>query len=296
MSDEIPDIVEWAESKYGFYLPSTKRPILLARHQKDILRYITRRNEKGRFLHETNLLSGPKKSGKTTKGAVATLHHAIFVDPPNEIFICANDLDQSIGRVFRDVAMAIRLNPYLDSRTKIRKSSIIFDNGTTIVALPADYAGAAGSRHGLVVYDELWAYRSENARRLYDELTPIPTRQNSIRLIVTYAGFEGESILLEELYERGLSGDPIPELFHIKNGRGEPACRANGGLFCYWDHELKSHPGLLKSPEQYHEEQRKELRPNQYARLHLNEFASNFDRFVTRKQWDDCYDPEVIPL
>jgi hypothetical protein len=107
------------------------------------------------------------------------------------------------------VVIAISLNPVLANRTTVRKKSILFDNGTIIEALPSDYAGAAGSRHGLTVWDELWAYTSENSRRLYDELTPIPTRKNSIRLIVTYAGFEGESTLLEELYERGQSGEPV---------------------------------------------------------------------------------------
>lgn len=86
------------------------------------------------------------------------------------------------------------------------------------------------------------------------------------------------------------------KLDHIKNGRGEPACRAIDGLFCYWDHELKEHPGLEISPKEYHDQQRKDLRPSAFARLHLNEFASNFDRFVTRKQWDACFHPEVEAL
>ena len=209
MNDNPPDIVKWAISSVGFYLASTKRPIVLTPHQIDLLRHLFTLDKNGRFRYQNILWSAPKKSGKTTIAALITLWFALFIDPPNEIFICANDLEQSIARVFRDVAMAIRLIPELSDRTIVRKSSILFDHGTTIEALPSDYAGAAGSRHGLTVWDELWAYTSENSRRLYDELTPIPTRKNSIRLIVSYAGFIGESKLLEELIERGKSGRPV---------------------------------------------------------------------------------------
>ena len=45
-------------------------------------------------------------------------------------------------------------------------------------------------------------------------MVPVPTRKISIRLTVTYAGFEGESKLLEDLYRRGLAGEQIaPDLY-----------------------------------------------------------------------------------
>ena len=64
-----------------------------------------------------------------------------------------------------------------------------------------------------------------------------------MRFITTYAGFTGESELLQELYDRGLVGEVIPELAHIENGEGKVACKCNGRTFVYWDHELKPHPG-----------------------------------------------------
>jgi hypothetical protein len=42
-------------------------------------------------------------------------------------------------------------------------------------------------------------------------MVPVPTRKISVRLTVTYAGFEGESKLLEDLYKRGLQGTEIAE-------------------------------------------------------------------------------------
>src|SRR6516164_3153871 len=77
--------------------------------------------------------------------------------------------------------------------------------GATIIAIPSDYASAAGSNQNIAVFDELWAFSTEGLRRLFDELTPPPTRRYAIRLIVTYAGFSGESVLLEEIYKRGMA-------------------------------------------------------------------------------------------
>src|SRR5262245_36032943 len=74
----------------------------------------------------------------------------------------------------------------------------------TIMALASDYASAAGGNQNIAVFDELWAFTSERSRRLWDELVPPPTRQVACRLTTTYAGFEGESLLLEELHKRGL--------------------------------------------------------------------------------------------
>lgn len=290
---KIPSLTKWAPSQQGFYLAETRRPITLAPHQHDILNHVFRLGESGRFPYETILYSCPKKSGKTTLAAVAALWFGLFIDAPNEVYICANDLEQSIGRVFKDVERAIRLNPVLAGRLRTQARIIYTDEGTTIQALPSDYAGAAGSRHGLTVWDELWGYTSESARRLWDELTPVPTRKNSIRFVVSYAGYEGESSLLEELDKRGQAGEVVPELAHIQNGRGEPACRANGRTFVYWDHELKPHPGLSISPRQYHEQQRKDLRPGAFARMHLNEWASNTERFVTEEEWSECFSPAV---
>ncbi len=290
---EIPDIARWAESPAGFYIAETRAPIRLCERQKEILRHVLTPNGNGRLRYETILYSCPKKSGKTTLGALVAEYVGLFFEPPNEVFCVANDFDQSQGRVFKDLAESVRLNPHLAGRAEVQSRMITFDNGTTVTALPSDYAGAAGSNHGLVVWDELWAYTTESARRLWDELTPVPTRRNSIRFIATYAGFEGESRLLWELYQRGQGGDPVPQLCHLEDGADGNACRKNGRLFMYWDHVLRPHPGLTVDPETYHAEQRAALRPSAFRRMHLNEWAASEEQFVSLADFDACISPEV---
>jgi phage terminase large subunit-like protein len=296
MSEKIPDIVKWAESPAGFYLAETKKPIKLAPHQAEILRHVLTPGPDGRLPYDEIVYSTPKKGGKTTIGALVAEYFALFHEAPNEVYLVANDLEQAIGRVYRVLERSIRLNAYLESRTTVQTRLINLDNGTSITPLASDYAGAAGSNHGLTVWDELWAYTTESARRLWDELTPVPTRKNSIRFVVTYAGFEVESELLWELYQRGIEGEPVPGLEHIGNGEGAPACRSNGRTFIYWDHGLKPHPGLTVSPDEYHDEQRRTLRIPAYLRLHENRWTTNESAFLPGGMWEACRHPNVKPL
>jgi phage terminase large subunit-like protein len=292
----IPDIVDWAQSGAGFYLAETRKPIVLANHQADILRHVLTPGDDGRLPYDTVVYSAPKKSGKTTIAAVVAEYFGLFIEPPNELFMVSNSLEQSQGRSYKALSRSVSMNPSINGRVDTQTKYVKFDNGTDCIALSSDYAGAAGSNHGLTVWDELWAYLSENAWRLWDELTPIPTKTISLRFVATYAGFSKESKLLEELYDRGMAGEVVPELAHIDNGEGEPACRRSGRTFVYWDHELKPHPGLHISPDEYHADQRRSLRRLAYIRLHENRFTSNESSFITPEQWEACYSPEVRPL
>ena len=292
----LPDVVDWAQSAAGFYIPETKAPIKLAPHQADILRHILKPGDDGRLPYSEVVFSCPKKSGKTTIAALVMEYFGLFVEAPNEVFSVANDLEQAQSRAFKSLAQSVEMNQHLKKRANPQMKAVHFDNGTSIIALASDYASAAGSNHGLSVFDELWAYVSERSRRLWDEMTPPPTRRLAMRFTTTYAGYSGESELLESLYSRGQTGEVVPELAHIENGEGRPACMRSGRTFVYWDHELKPHPGLTMTPQEYHEEQRASLRPLAFLRLHENRFTTNEDAFVSAEEWAGCFDPDLRPL
>jgi len=82
---------------------------------------------------------------------------AFDVQPPDEIIVCANDLEQSTSRVFDAAKSFILRNPTLKNLTSdIGKLLIRLKNGTVIKAIPSDYSGEAGANQGLVSFDELW--------------------------------------------------------------------------------------------------------------------------------------------
>ena len=175
----------------------------LTDEQREVLRLAFAFDEDGRLPWDTIIYSTVKKSGKTTLNGALTLAWGFTQEAPNEILILANDLEQSLARVYRTMEGIIEHNPELKLEAEVLQKQIFLDNGTTITAISGDYQGAAGSNHGWISYDELWAYTSESSRRLFEELTSVPTRKNSIRFITTYAGFEGESELLMSIYKQG---------------------------------------------------------------------------------------------
>jgi phage terminase large subunit-like protein len=277
--------------------------MVLMPEQKAILERALEFDENtGKFRYETVLYSTIKKSGKTSLAAAVGAWYAEEVGPPGtEIFAIANDLEQVEGRVMRDIKFHFQMrvekgesifNPVTgeetvltDKNTKITMYRIDLPSGTFIQALAQSYKTVAGSRHALTLWDELWGVTSELSRRVWDEMTPIPTIPHSLRFIATYAGFENESDLLWDLYLQGVGkaeheqgrGTPIKEL--------EPLpVYENKRLFTYWDHE----PRLPWQTEEYYEEQMGSLRPAAFLRLHMNQWVTSHEAFIPIEWYDDA--------
>lgn len=184
--------------------------------------------------------------------------------------------------MFAAAARIVRASPLLCRAARITSNQILFPStGASITALASEYAGAAGSNPSIVVFDELWGYTSERARRLWDEMVPVPTRKVSVRLTVTYAGFAGESDLLEELYKRGLKGTLIASDLY-----------AQPGMLMYWTHEARApwQTGAWK------EQMRLSLRGNAYLRLIENRWVTSESSFIDVGEWDKCVDPTASPI
>ena len=126
-------------------------------------------------------------------------------------------------------------------------------------------------------FDELWGYTSERSRRVWDEMTPPPTRKVAFRLTVTYAGFQGESVLLEELYKRGKEQPLIGDDLY-----------GGDGLLMLWSHK----PIAPWQDEAWATAMRRE-RASAYQRQFLNEFASSRAQFIDLNLWDRCVDPKI---
>ena len=264
--------------------PETDAPYKLLPSERRFLAHAFKTGAAGRLLYPEQLYSCPKKSGKTAFAALHVLTTSLlFGGAYPEATLCANDYDQAQGRVFEAVKRIIEASPLLRAAcSKITADKIVFPEfDATITAIAADYAGAAGGNPTISCFDELWAYTSERSRRLWDEMIPPPTRKIACRLTVTYAGFEGESALLEELYKRGLQQPSIgPDLY------------AGAGLLMFWSHA----PIAPWQSAEWIEQMRGQLRPNAFLRMIENRFVSTESTFVDLEWWDRCVDPACQPV
>jgi hypothetical protein len=257
------------------------QPWQLAPYQRRVLDLAFKRGLKGELLYRLVVLSEPKKSGKTFLAACLGLWWAVTTRA-TEIIVCANDREQAESRVFKTMVDLIEQNPALKSECKPYSREIVFENGTIITAISSDFKGAAGSRHSLVIYDELWGFELESSRRLYEELTPPPSEFSAWVLIVTYAGFSGESDLLESIYNRGMAGRRIDS---------ELECYDADELFMFWSHT----PRQEWQDDAYYAQQANILRPNQFRRLHRNEWVSSENTFIEPASYDSCVESGLKP-
>lgn len=240
---------------------------------------------------ETFLISTVKKAGKTSLNAMATLYAALTFPAPECAYVVANDEAQAQERVFDLVADAVRaMGLEASGEAAITKSEIIFpETGSRIVAIPADFAGAAGADFGVSSWTELWAFRHEGHVRLWEELTPIPNRR-SLRIVDSYAGFSGDSPILEPMWQRALAGERLSEDLPIYSA---------GKLWAYIDTgpeaQQRAWLGNPADLDAYYEEQRSTLRPGTFNRLHLNQWQSGEEAFITAEAWDACVHQELRP-
>ena len=258
--------------------PESGGAFVLLPAERDFLTHAFRVGDDGRLLSPELIYSAPKKSGKTTMAALVVITVVLLYGGAYpEAIVAANSFEQTTARVFAVVRRIIENSPLLRREAKLTEAKITLA-GATITAIPSDYASAAGSNQNIAVFDELWAFDSERSRRLFDELVAVPTRKIACRLTTTYAGFTGESVLLEELYRRGMAQPEIA-----------PNLRGGDGILMAWHHQPVA---PWQSPD-WPDQMRRSLRPNQYLRLIENRFVTTEGDFVPLSAWDACVDPNI---
>lgn len=303
---ENSSFTDFTEANYYIVGSDGKqRLVKLMQHQKAILEYaLDPANDFTTIVYST-----VKKSGKTAVAAMVARWIAETWGLLNEIYMIANDLEQAKGRAYKSLVQSIELDPKynrlrreLPDKWDVKdKESIHVPSGSIVRSLAGDYKGEAGGNPTATFWSELWGYTSENSTRMWDELTPVPTRERSLRFVETYAGFEQESILLWDLYQLGkkednggvridLPGWPFEDLSPTYVNR-------QAKLFMYWDDGPLARRMPWQTPE-YYAEQGKSLRRTAFDRLHLNYWGSSSESFMPIEWWDGCYNEAFanVPL
>ena len=277
----------WREHPIEFietclYNPETGRPFVLLPAQRAFLEHAFKIGPNGRLIYEEWIFSCPKKSGKSTFEALIELTMTLlFGGAFPESYILANSLEQGKGRVFEICCRIVKASPLLQNEAEILADVIRFPAfNATIRVLPTDAGSVAGTNSGCTGFDEIWAIDNEAGRRLWDETTVPPTRKIAMRVTTTYAGYDGQSLLLQELYRRGLSLPLIGEDLY-----------GGSGLLMFW-----SHKPIAPWQDAAWETRMRRERPSAFQREFLNEFATASSQFINMAKWDACVNPDATPL
>ncbi len=328
MSGEPPDPCDWIEANFRIYRGREPEKIRLALHQKAILRYALQR-VLGSFLFCIIIYSTIKKGGKSTIAGAIGQWFAETVARFASIFCVGNDARQARERSFEFIRQSISAHPdfvpgkdILPGQWECLTNTLrCLKSGSKIEALAVDARGEAGGAPALSIWTELWGFETTEALRFWDELTPVPTLPDSIRLVETYAGYDGESELLHGLYKSGLEGQQLTndEVARVaardKDGeRYEDFLRAFAetdgdpqalvpiwvneamGQFMYWDSGVEARRMSWQQGEEgdkYYQKQEAQLPPKANRRLHGNFWEGAESAYIPLEVWDRLVDPDM---
>lgn len=317
-----PDIVDWAQER--FYIPITGKPIVLLPHQRGILRLAFTRREDGYLPYRTMIYSTIKQSGKTSIAGLILQWYGEVGRRYSTLYAIGNDQDQAKTRAFQEARISIELTPGYDHQRerlpgewdlRNKESYRCVRTGTVIRALPVDPKGEAGGKPAIQAWTEVWGITTEEGRRFWDELTPIPTIPDSMRIVETYAGYLQESELLYEQYSTGIAGRQLTagefaertgetvEAWHEANGDPDHPIpvweNRAASMLMYWDSGINARrmPWQLdERGQEYYREQETSLHAAAFRRLHLNDWVSSEANFIRSEAWDACKDEALEDL
>lgn len=272
---ETPDPITWIEE--NFRIPETSdHRFQLAPYQKTALREALRKDANGNYVYSTVVWSCIKKSLKSCIAAALALYHAYTKDWAT-IYVIANDLKQADSRVAYYIRRCIELNPRMKAECKINRYLVELPNHSKIEAIPIDPSGEAGSNADFLIFSELWGWKHDSAQRMWTEMTLSPMKfGKSQRWVETYAGFDGESIVLQPLYDtvvkEGNCIDPDTELY------------AKDSILALWN----TRPQHTWQTPEYYASEAAILVASEFDRVHRNQWATATSKFVPIEWWDAC--------
>jgi len=202
----VPWIVE------NFVDPVTKKNIQLNSTQMRVLREACSMDADGYSAYTQVIWSQIKKSGKTAIAGAVGAWAANEVEKPNEVDCVANNQEQSAGRIFAAMLPTLEKLRWYVPKSPKGQPYAYSGTGSVVRAITNNYEGAAGGNQGISLWSELWAYQGERLNRLWEEMTPPPTRRYRQRWVETYAGFRQESLLLYSFYCKIFKDDKEKEL------------------------------------------------------------------------------------
>lgn len=277
--DEKASFVDWIISH--FYIPELNGPIWLAPYQITALNEATRKNENGIFKYSLIAWMDIKKSIKSCIAAAVALRMA-FMREWASIKVVANKREQAQSRSYFYIVRSLKLNPITakmieDGSIKINNYTINFYfNNAQIKALPLNPEGEAGGNDDLVIWTEAWAAKTKAAQTMYTEMVIPPNKfGKGFKWIESYAGFLGASPILEPLYKNNVKDE-----YRIRKS----SMYHNGRTFILCNHT----PRLPWQTQEYYAQQAKELREEEFNRVHRNMWASSQNKFIDNVTTEQC--------
>lgn len=263
-------------------------------YQRDTLYEALSKDENGDYKYAIIIWSDIKKSIKSCIAAAVNQARAETTEW-GEFYVVANDLKQAQSRVSKYIRRNVILNPKTNPKRnrdyRINGYTIELPSGSSIEAIPIDPSGEAGSNADQITWSELWGANAKAQQNMWAEMTLSPTKSGkSFRWVESYAGFAEEAELLYSLYEMGVKqGEQLwpDRKYDVTEGQPSPLelyVNKDARMLCLWNTQPRN-PWQTRS---YYSAEAAVLPPNQFDRMHRNQWVSSTETFVPLAWWHAC--------
>lgn len=258
-------------------------------------------DEEGKRIIQTVYIQLPRKAAKTFIAALFILIALIAEGKGDQECYCGSWTTKNSARIFRYLLTIINSDPYLKANFRVnhgQKELEWLPTGNTFKSLSGNPENTHSIAPSVMVIDELWMFRGEKGRALYEGLTSGDSgREEPLTVIITTAGTNKQSVCHEEYqYAKKVQAKPSedPSYLPIIYEMGEeddPFDEAN------W---YKAQPALYNpetgegyvSLDKYRKvAERAKTNPrikNSFLQLYLNRWVESSFGWIPSESWDAC--------
>lgn len=279
------------------------QPFELEPWQRDFVDEFYKVDAQGRRLYRLGLLGVPRGNGKSPLAAGLGLYELVSRRDSPDVFCAAASRDQA--RIVLNFARSFVDTGELAQYVKVGRSELVYEPTVgSMRVLSADGSLQHGLSVSAAIIDELHAFGTGRQEELVVALqTAMHKRIDSFTLAITTAG-AGRETLLGQMYEQSLARLDLERPHDcLTVGRDEE----NGVLFWWYgapEGSAIDDEAIWRRCNPASWVDMRELRRQRHApgvseaafrRLHLNEWTTGAETWITPARWAACAGEAEIP-
>lgn len=245
---------------------------------------------------------GRKQAKTQTAAALVLCEFFLNPEPKQEIYMAATDVPQAticFEAIYDMIVASPDLLAMVEVTLSLRKIKHV-ETGSIIRVLSGEGKGKHGYNPSMVVFDELHEWGAAQAELYVALTTGGKSRKQPLRLIITTAGSDQETICYREYeYAKRILAGEVVDYSYFPLIHEVPA-DADWQDQKLWPLALPlletGHHSLTDYQEEFNVAMARPSEQNTFRRMYLNQWTSTETQWIPIREWDACKHDGPIDL